>query len=124
MTGIDRRPTRRRARAAARRSPSSVVFAVLLAALLAADLGAPLRAIARSVDRVSAGDDRGRLELPGDDEFSRLAESHNRLARDLAPPQPRAAPDRRRARVDAACASAPDAIAAPGRRPGAGSRSG
>ena len=61
----------------------SVVFAVLLAALLAADLGAPLRAIARSVDQVSAGDDPGRLELPGDDEFSRLAESHNRLARDL-----------------------------------------
>ena len=61
----------------------SVVFAVLLAALLAADLGAPLRAIARSVDRVSAGEDPGRLELPGDDEFSRLAESHNRLARDL-----------------------------------------
>jgi signal transduction histidine kinase/HAMP domain-containing protein len=61
----------------------SVVFAVLLAALLAADLGAPLRAIARSVDQVSAGEDPGRLELPGDDEFSRLAESHNRLARDL-----------------------------------------
>ncbi len=61
----------------------AVVFAVLLAALLAADLGAPLRAIARSVDQVSAGDDPGRLELPGDDEFSRLAESHNRLARDL-----------------------------------------
>ena len=40
--------------------------------------------IARSVERVSAGDDHGRLELPGDDEFSRLAESHNRLARDLA----------------------------------------
>jgi signal transduction histidine kinase/HAMP domain-containing protein len=62
----------------------SVVFAVLLAALLAADIGAPLRAIARSVDEVSAGDAVTRLELPGDDEFSRLAESHNRLARDLA----------------------------------------
>ena len=61
----------------------SVVFAVLLAALLAADLGAPLRAIARSVDEVSAGDTVTRLELPGDDEFSRLAETHNRLARDL-----------------------------------------
>jgi signal transduction histidine kinase/HAMP domain-containing protein len=62
----------------------SVVLAVLLAALLAADIGAPLRAIARSVDEVSAGDTVTRLELPGDDEFSRLAESHNRLARDLA----------------------------------------
>ncbi|MHB8891142.1 MAG: HAMP domain-containing sensor histidine kinase [Candidatus Limnocylindrales bacterium] len=61
----------------------AVVFAVLLAAVLAADLGAPLRAIAKSVERVSAGDLATRLELPGDDEFSRLAESHNRLARDL-----------------------------------------
>jgi len=61
----------------------AVVFAVLLAAYLAADLGAPLRAIARSVERVSAGDLATRLELPGDDEFSRLAESHNRLAGDL-----------------------------------------
>jgi signal transduction histidine kinase/HAMP domain-containing protein len=61
----------------------AVVFAVLLAAMLAANLGAPLRAIARSVERVSAGDLATRLELPGDDEFSRLAESHNRLAGDL-----------------------------------------
>jgi signal transduction histidine kinase/HAMP domain-containing protein len=61
----------------------AVVFAVLLGAAIAADLGAPLRAIARSVDRVSAGDLGTPLELPGDDEFSRLAESHNRLARDL-----------------------------------------
>jgi signal transduction histidine kinase len=61
----------------------AVVFAVLLAAVLAADLGAPMRAIARSVERVSAGDLATRLELPGDDEFSRLAESHNRLAGNL-----------------------------------------
>jgi signal transduction histidine kinase/HAMP domain-containing protein len=61
----------------------AVVFAVLLAAVLVADLAAPLRAIAASVDRVSAGDLGTRLELPGDDEFSRLAESHNRLAADL-----------------------------------------
>ncbi|MEO5965783.1 MAG: ATP-binding protein [Candidatus Limnocylindrales bacterium] len=61
----------------------AVVFAVLLAAAIAADLSAPLRAIARSVDRVSAGDLGTPLELPGDDEFSRLAESHNRLAGDL-----------------------------------------
>ncbi len=61
----------------------SVVFAILLAAALASDLGAPLRAIARSVERVSAGDLATRLELPGDDEFSRLAESHNRLAANL-----------------------------------------
>ncbi len=61
----------------------AVVLAVLLAALLAADLGGPLRTIAASVDRVSAGDLATRLELPGDDEISRLADSHNRLARDL-----------------------------------------
>jgi len=61
----------------------AVVFAVFLGAAIAADLGAPLRAIASSVDRVSSGDLGAPLELPGDDEFSRLAESHNRLARDL-----------------------------------------
>ncbi len=61
----------------------AIVFAVLLAALLVADLGAPLRAIAASVDRVSAGDLATRLEVPGDDEISRLADSHNRLAGDL-----------------------------------------
>jgi signal transduction histidine kinase len=61
----------------------AVVLAVLLAALLAADLSAPLREIARAVERVSSGDLATPLELPGDDEFSRLAESHNRLARVL-----------------------------------------
>ncbi len=61
----------------------AVVFAIMLAAALAADLGAPLRQIATSVERVSAGDLATRLELPGDDEFSRLADSHNRLAADL-----------------------------------------
>ncbi len=61
----------------------AVAFALLLAAALAADLSAPLRAIARSVDRVSAGDLGTRLALPGDDEFSRLADSHNRLAAEL-----------------------------------------
>ena len=61
----------------------AVVFGVLVAAILAADLGAPLRTIARAVDRVSAGDLTTRIELPGDDEFARLAESHNRLAADL-----------------------------------------
>ncbi len=62
----------------------SVVLAVVLAALLAANLAGSLRALTRSVDRVSAGDPSAGLELPGDDEISRLAESQNRLARDLA----------------------------------------
>ena len=61
----------------------AVAVAILLAALLASDLGSPLRAIAASVDRVSAGDLDVRLKLPGDDEISWLAESHNRLASDL-----------------------------------------
>ena len=62
----------------------SVVLAVVLAALLAASLGGALRALIRSVDQVSAGDGSGGVELPGDDEISRLAESQTRLARDLA----------------------------------------
>jgi signal transduction histidine kinase len=59
------------------------VFGVLMAYLLAADLTAPLRAIARAVERASAGDLTTPIEAPGDDEIARLAESHNRLARDL-----------------------------------------
>ena len=61
----------------------AVVFAVQLAAMRAADLSAPRREIARAVERGSSGDLATPLELPGDDEFSRLAESHNRLARIL-----------------------------------------
>lgn len=62
----------------------SVVFGVVLAAVLSASLAGSLRALTRSVDLVTAGDDTAGLELPGDDEISRLAESQNRLARDLA----------------------------------------
>ena len=56
------------------------LLAVLVAYALAADLTAPLRAIAAAVDRVSAGDLATSIVVPGDDELSRLAESHNRLA--------------------------------------------
>ena len=56
------------------------LIAVLVAYLLAADLTAPLRAIAAAVDRVSAGDLSTPITVGGDDELSRLAESHNRLA--------------------------------------------
>jgi signal transduction histidine kinase/HAMP domain-containing protein len=62
----------------------AVVFGVVLAAALASNLAASLRALARSVERVGAGDADAALELPGDDEISRLAESQNRLARDLS----------------------------------------
>ena len=61
----------------------AVVFGVVLAAILASNLASSLRALARSVERVGAGDADAALELPGDDEISRLAESQNRLARDL-----------------------------------------
>ncbi len=62
----------------------SVVLGVLLAALLSSSLAGALRALIRSVEGVSAGDGSAGVELPGDDEISRLAESQNRLARDLA----------------------------------------
>ncbi len=61
-----------------------VAFALLLALILAAELSSPLRAIADSVERAAAGEEPASPELPGDDELSRLAESHGRLARDLA----------------------------------------
>jgi signal transduction histidine kinase/HAMP domain-containing protein len=62
----------------------AVVFAILVAYLLAESLSRPLRVIARAVERTSAGDLSTRIDMPGDDEFSRLADSHNRLAADLA----------------------------------------
>lgn len=62
----------------------AVVFAILVAYVLAESLSRPLRTIARAVERASAGDLSTRIELPGDDEFARLADSHNRLAGDLA----------------------------------------
>jgi signal transduction histidine kinase len=59
------------------------LFGLLLAYILATDLMRPLRAISAAVDRVSAGDLSTPLEVTGDDELARLAESHNRLAADL-----------------------------------------
>ncbi len=69
------------------------LIAVLVAYLLAADLTAPLRAIAAAVDRVSAGDLSTPINVGGDDELSRLAESHNRLAAGPRAAQPRARTD-------------------------------
>ena len=62
---------------------TAAVIGVLLAYLLAADLISPLRAIAAAVDRVSAGDLSTPIEVPGEDELARLADSHNRLAATL-----------------------------------------
>ena len=61
----------------------AAMVAVGLAYLLAADLTAPLRAIAQAVERTSAGDLSTPIDVPGEDELARLAESHNRLASDL-----------------------------------------
>ena len=61
----------------------AVVLGVLLALVLVTDLTRPLRAIAAAVDRVSSGDLSTRIEVAGEDELARLAESHNRLAADL-----------------------------------------
>jgi signal transduction histidine kinase/HAMP domain-containing protein len=62
---------------------TAALIGILIAYLLAADLIGPLRAIAAAVDRVSAGDLSTPIEVPGDDELARLAESHNRLASTL-----------------------------------------
>jgi len=62
---------------------AATILGVLLALILAADLTAPLRAIAAAVDHVSRGDLSTRIDVAGDDELARLAESHNRLAGDL-----------------------------------------
>jgi signal transduction histidine kinase/HAMP domain-containing protein len=62
---------------------AATILGVLLALILAADLTAPLRAIATAVDHVSRGDLSTRIDVSGEDELARLAESHNRLAGDL-----------------------------------------
>ena len=61
----------------------TILIAILFSYLVATDLTRPLRAIASAVDRVSAGDLSTPIQVPGDDELARLAESHNRLAADL-----------------------------------------
>jgi len=61
-----------------------VILAIVVSYLLAADLLAPLRAIAASVDRATAGDLSTPIRVTGEDELARLADSHNRLAADLA----------------------------------------
>jgi signal transduction histidine kinase len=62
---------------------AAAIVGVTLALYLASDLTAPLRRIAASVDRVSRGDLSTRIDLEGEDELGRLADSHNRLAADL-----------------------------------------
>lgn len=61
-----------------------VILVIVVSYLLAANLMAPLRSIAASVDRASAGDLSTPIRVAGEDELARLADSHNRLAGDLA----------------------------------------
>jgi signal transduction histidine kinase len=61
-----------------------LILAIVVSYFLAADLMAPLRSIAAAVDRASAGDLSTPIRVVGEDELARLAESHNRLAGDLA----------------------------------------
>ncbi len=60
-----------------------LVIAILTSIALAEELTRPLRSIATSVDRVSSGDLGTPIQVAGDDELARLADSHNRLAADL-----------------------------------------
>jgi signal transduction histidine kinase/HAMP domain-containing protein len=60
-----------------------LAFAIVAAFALATELLAPLRSVVAAVDRVSKGDLSGPIQVPGDDELARLADSHNHLASDL-----------------------------------------
>ena len=60
-----------------------LAFAIVAAFALATELLAPLRSVVAAVDRVSKGDLRSPMQVVGDDELARLADSHNRLAADL-----------------------------------------
>jgi signal transduction histidine kinase/HAMP domain-containing protein len=56
---------------------------IVLALLFASTLLQPLRAVVTAVERVSDGDRRTRIEVPGDDELALLADRYNRLVEDL-----------------------------------------
>jgi signal transduction histidine kinase len=60
-----------------------LAFAIVAAFALATELLAPLRSVVAAVDRVSKGDLASPMQVVGDDELARLADSHNRLAADL-----------------------------------------
>ena len=60
-----------------------LAFAIFASYALATELTAPLRSVVAAVDRVSMGDLSTPIRVAGDDEFARLADSHNRLASDL-----------------------------------------
>jgi len=61
----------------------TLAFAIVAAFALSTQLLAPLRSVVAAVDRVSKGDLSSPMQVAGDDELARLADSHNRLAADL-----------------------------------------
>jgi signal transduction histidine kinase len=62
----------------------AALFGLGAAAVAVASLTAPLRRITTAVERVAAGEPSPPIRLTGDDELARLAESHNRIAADVA----------------------------------------
>jgi signal transduction histidine kinase len=62
---------------------AGILIAVFIALALGTAVMGPLRRIAAAVERTSAGDLSSQIEVSGDDEVARLAESHNQLATTL-----------------------------------------
>jgi signal transduction histidine kinase len=62
---------------------AGILIAVFIALTLSTAVMGPLRRIAAAVERTSAGDLATQIEVSGDDEVARLAESHNQLAATL-----------------------------------------
>jgi signal transduction histidine kinase/HAMP domain-containing protein len=58
----------------------SAMLGLVVAAYAIAHLTEPLRRIAIAVERVAAGEPSSPIHIPGDDELSRLADSHNRIS--------------------------------------------
>jgi signal transduction histidine kinase/HAMP domain-containing protein len=59
---------------------AGILIALFIALALSVAVTGSLRRIATAVERTSAGDLSTSIEVTGDDELARLAESHNRLA--------------------------------------------
>ena len=62
----------------------AALFGVVSAAIAVSSVTRPLRRITLAVERVAAGESSPPIRLGGDDELARLAESHNRIAADVA----------------------------------------
>ncbi|MGA2512042.1 MAG: ATP-binding protein [Candidatus Limnocylindrales bacterium] len=63
---------------------AAAFFGLLAAAVTISGLTAPLRRITAGVERVAAGESSPPILLTGDDELARLADSHNRIAAEVA----------------------------------------